>query len=30
VDDIVKIADDTMYSVKSTSKNGVSYRVYAG
>jgi diguanylate cyclase (GGDEF)-like protein len=30
VDDIVKIADDTMYSVKSTSKNGVNYRVYAG
>lgn len=30
VDDIVKIADDTMYSVKSTSKNDVSYRVYAG
>ena len=26
VDDIVKIADDTMYSVKSTSKNGVNYR----
>jgi diguanylate cyclase (GGDEF)-like protein len=30
VDDMVKIADDTMYSVKSTSKNGVNYRVYAG
>jgi diguanylate cyclase (GGDEF)-like protein len=30
VDDMVKIADDTMYTVKSTSKNGVNYRVYAG
>jgi PleD family two-component response regulator len=30
IDEMVKMADDTMYSVKTTSKNGVKYRVYAG
>ena len=30
VDDILKMADATMYSVKNASKNGVDYRVYAG
>jgi diguanylate cyclase (GGDEF)-like protein len=30
VDDMVKMADDTMYSVKNASKNGVNYRIYTG
>jgi len=29
VDEMVKLADSTMYTVKSRSKNGVAYRVYA-
>ncbi len=30
VDDMVKMADRTMYSVKDTGKNGVNYSLYAG
>jgi diguanylate cyclase (GGDEF)-like protein len=30
VDEMVKLADSAMYSVKTKGKNGVSYRVYAG
>ena len=30
VDDMVKLADSVMYSVKTASKNGVNYRIYAG
>ena len=30
VDDMVKLADSAMYSVKTGSKNGVAYRLYAG
>ena len=30
VDEMVKLADDVMYSVKTTTKNGVRYLVYAG
>ncbi len=30
VDDMVKMADDTMYSVKNANKNGVNYRIYSG
>ena len=29
VDEMVKLADSTMYSVKTSTKNGVAYRVYA-
>jgi diguanylate cyclase (GGDEF)-like protein len=29
VDDVVKMADDLMYSVKDTGKNGVNYSIYA-
>ena len=29
VDDVVKMADDMMYSVKTTGKNGVNYSIYA-
>ena len=29
VDEMVKLADSAMYSVKTSTKNGVSYRVYA-
>jgi diguanylate cyclase (GGDEF)-like protein len=30
IDDMVKMADDAMYSVKNASKNGVNYRIYTG
>jgi diguanylate cyclase (GGDEF)-like protein len=30
VDDMVKMADNAMYSVKNTTKNGVCYRIYTG
>ena len=30
VDDMVKIADGIMYSVKTAVKNGVNYHIYAG
>jgi diguanylate cyclase (GGDEF)-like protein len=30
VDDLLKMADATMYSVKNAGKNGVSYRIYTG
>jgi diguanylate cyclase (GGDEF)-like protein len=30
VDDMIKMADSAMYSIKNTSKNGVCYRIYTG
>jgi diguanylate cyclase (GGDEF)-like protein len=30
VDEMLKMADDAMYSIKRTSKNGINYHIYAG